>query len=102
MHDGTPHQAIMIIGGEEPADATYEQADHFDELFVVARAIPEETSRWVVDDERSAAAARERLRRTLARLRARGVRASGTVGDANAARACADARALFSAAAVLA
>jgi hypothetical protein len=93
-----PHNAIIVIGGEDPAETAIERAARFDEVFVIARAVADPTERWLIDDERARARARARLTRTLARLRARGVRAFGAVGDENVAAAHDDARAVFSAA----
>jgi hypothetical protein len=55
----------------------------------------------VVDEERAEAAARARLARVLAALRARGVRAAGAIGDEDAASARDDVRAAFPAAVAL-
>ncbi len=94
-------RAIIIIGGEELSEATLARAAQFDEVFVVARAVPDPGDRWVVDDDHSEASGRARLRRATARLKARGVRAFGMLGDENQAAARADARALYPAAPIL-
>jgi DNA-binding LacI/PurR family transcriptional regulator len=94
-------RAIVIVGGEDPSDATLARAEQFDEVFVVARAVPDPAHRWIVDDDLSEESGRARLGRALARLRAHGVRASGVLGDAGAAAARADARALFPGARIL-
>jgi hypothetical protein len=93
-----PHRAIIVIGGEDPAEATFVEAQRYDEVFVLARAVADPDDRWLIDDDRNHARANARLTRALARLRALGVRALGAVGDENAAAARNDARALFHAA----
>lgn len=92
------HRAIIVIGAEDPAEAILAAAERYDEVFVLARAVPDASDRWVVDGDRAEDAARARLARTLARLRGHGVRALGAVTDADAVAARADARALFPAA----
>ena len=96
--NNSPHQAIIMIGAKEPAEATLAEAEQYDEVFVIARAVPDASDRWVIDGDRAAAAARARLVRTLARLRAHGVSVLGAIGDPNATAARNDARALFPAA----
>lgn len=95
------HRAIIVIGAEEVTEATLAEAEHYDEVLVIARAVPDASDRWVVDGDRAETAARDRLARVLARLRARGVRAFGALGDENAAAARADASARFPAEAIL-
>jgi hypothetical protein len=92
------HQAIVVIGAEEPAEATLVEAEQYDEVFVLARAVPDAGDRWIIDGDRAAAAAHARLVRALTRLRAHGVRVFGAIGDPNATAARNDARALFPAA----
>jgi hypothetical protein len=94
MND-SPHRAIIVLGAAEPAEATLVEAEQYDEVFVIARAVPDASDRWVIDGDRAAAAARTRLVSTLMRLRAHGVRALGAIGDQNATAARNDARALF-------
>jgi hypothetical protein len=92
------HRAIIVVGREDPAETTFEEAEQYDEVFVVARAVDDRSDRWLIDDDRNRALARARLTRALSRLRAHGVRAFGAVGDENARAARDDARALFPAA----
>ncbi len=92
------HRAIIVIGAEDPAEATFEEAERYDEVFVIARAVADPRDRWLIDDRRNRVRALARLTRALARLRAHGVRAFGAIGDENAAAARNDARALFPAA----
>ena len=96
--NSSSHRAIIVIGDEDPAEATFEEAERYDEVFVIARAVADPSDRWLIDDNRNQARALARLTRALARLRAHGVRAFGTVGDENAGAAQSDARALFPAA----
>jgi hypothetical protein len=95
------HRAIIVIGAAEPTEATLAEAEHYDEVLVIARVVPDANDRWVIDGDRTETAARDRLARVLARLRAHGVRAFGALGDENATAARADARALFPAKAIL-
>ena len=97
----SPHQAIILIGAEEPAETTLVEAEQYDEVFVIARAVPDASDRWVIDGDRAAAAARARLVRALTRLAAHGVRVLGAIGDPDATAARNDARALFPAAAAI-
>ena len=91
-------RAIIVIGAEEPSEATLAEAKRYEEVFVIARTVPDPRDRWVVDDDRAEAAARVRLARVLTRLRGRGVRALGAIGDEDAASARDDGRAAFPAA----
>jgi hypothetical protein len=95
------HRAIIVIGNQDPAEAVFREATQYDEVFVIARAVARPSDRWVIDEDAARALARARLRRALARLRSRGVRATGAVGDENAATARGDARALFPAHTIL-
>ena len=88
-------RAIMVIGAEEPEEDVLAEAAGYDEVFVLARTVPDARDRWVVDDDRAEAAARGRLARVLAGLRGRGVRAVGAIGDEDAGAARDDARAAF-------
>jgi DNA-binding LacI/PurR family transcriptional regulator len=90
-----PHRAIIVIGAEEPTEALLAEAERYEEVFVVARRVPDPSDRWVVDDDRAEAAARGRLARAVARLRGRGVRAVGAIGDQDLRSAREDARAAF-------
>ena len=92
--NSNPHRAIIVIGGEDPAEPTLMEAQRYDEVFVLARAVADPNDRWLVDDDRSHARANARLARALARLRTLGVRAFGMVGDENATAAQNDARAI--------
>lgn len=92
------HRAILVIGAEEPAEAILTDAQQYDEVLVIARAVPDAGDRWVIDGDRAETAARDRLSHVLARLRTCGVRAFGAIGDESAAAARDDARALFPAA----
>jgi hypothetical protein len=91
-----PHRAIIVIGRDDPAEPTFTEAQRYDEVFVVARAVADPDDRWLIDDDRNRVRANDRLTRALARLRVRGVRALGAIGDEDAAAARNDARAFFS------
>jgi hypothetical protein len=99
--NSNPNRAIIVIGDQDPAEAVFREAARYDEVFVIARAMAAPSDRWVIDEDAARSMARARLRRALDRLRSRGVRALGAVGDENAAAARIDARALFPADAVL-
>ena len=92
------HRAIIVIGADDAAEATLAEAELYDEVFVLARTVPDAHDRWVIDGDRAEDAARARLARALARLQAHGVRALGAVTEAPALAAGEDARALFPAA----
>ncbi|HET8651802.1 MAG TPA: hypothetical protein VFM13_04425 [Gaiellaceae bacterium] len=94
----TEHRAIVVVGREGPAEDTLRAAGRYDEVFVIAPALPDPRERFVVDEDRAYEAAHGRVRDVVGRLRARGVRAFGAVGDENVAAARRDARALFPAA----
>jgi len=47
----SPHQAIIVIGAEEPAEATLVEAEQYDEVVVIARAVPDVSGRWVIDGD---------------------------------------------------
>jgi hypothetical protein len=68
------HRAIVVIGGEDLAEATLTEAEQYDEVLVIARAVPDASDHWLIDGDRAEAAARGRLVRALARLGAHGVR----------------------------
>jgi hypothetical protein len=88
-------QAILIVGSELPPTNVLQAALAFDEVLVLARAIPDPTDDLVVDEEVAYRKARERLARTTAWLRAHGARAvRGAVGDAGFTAARRDAAAL--------
>ena len=90
-----PQRAILILGDDDAADMTLTQAARYGEVFVLARAVPTGDSRYLVDEGLAEARALRRLRRAAGRLRARGVRTTGFVGDADRQTARRDAIALF-------
>lgn len=67
------------------------------DVLVVAPALNTRLRHWMSDSDRAHHAAQQRLESTLARLRAAGVRATGSVGDADPLRAMEDAMRLFAA-----
>jgi hypothetical protein len=88
-------RAILILGDADAPDTVLDEARRYGEVFVVARAVPDPASRYVIDDELAHRRARQRLRQVAARLTAGGTRVSGIVGDADARAARRDSRALF-------
>lgn len=86
---------ILILGDTDPSEAHLAEAARYGEVFVLARAVPDAGTRYVVDDELADRRARLRLGRAAAHLRASGVRVSGLVGDPDARAARRDAVALF-------
>jgi hypothetical protein len=98
---GHDQGAIMIVGEEPPSEAMVEQASAYGEVFVLARTVPDQRSRWFVDETQSYDRATRRLQETLRSLAAGGVRAQGIVGDPDARAARRDALALFPGAAVV-
>ena len=36
-----PHRAIIVIGAEEPTEALLAEAERYEEVFVVARRVPD-------------------------------------------------------------
>ena len=93
--------AILILGDHELHAADLDEAASFEEVFVLARAVPAAGSRYVVDDDVAYARAARRLRDAAAGLRSRGTRVSGVVGDGDVSTARRDAVALFPRATVL-
>lgn len=90
-----PQRAILIIGSSDPSDAALAEAERYAEVYVLARAVPDGASPYVIDTGRAEANAKRRLRRVAAHLRARGSRARGLVGDPDRGAARRDALALF-------
>jgi hypothetical protein len=93
----TPHpdRAILILGEREPSHAALADAERYAEVYVLARAVHNRDSHYLIDDGRAEADARGRLQHVAAHLRARGCRTRGLVGDADAQAARRDAMALF-------
>ena len=91
----TPDRAILILGGSDPSAAALADAERYAEVYVLARAVPDGQSQYLIDAGRAEADAQGRLRRVAAHLRARGTWTSGVVGDADAHAARRDATALF-------
>jgi hypothetical protein len=88
-------QGILIVGSKLLPTDVLHAARAYDEIFVLARAVPDPKNDLVVDEELARRGARERLAETTAWLRAHGARAvSGAVGDADFIAARRDAAAL--------
>lgn len=96
-----PERAILILGGRDPSGATLADTERYAEVYVLARAVPDRDSQYVIDAGRAEANAQRRLRRVAAHLRASDSRTSGLVGDADPHAARRDAIALFPQASVL-
>ena len=90
-----PERAILILGDTDPSDAALADAERYAEVYVLARAVPDNRSQYLIDAGRAEANAQRRLRRVAARLRAHGSHATGLVGDADETAARRDAIALF-------
>jgi hypothetical protein len=88
-------QGILVVGSKLLPTHVLHAALAYDEIFVLAPAVPEPTGDLVVDEELADRKARERLAATTAWLHAHGAHAvSGTVGDADFIAARRDAAAL--------
>ena len=90
-------RAVLVVGRDSPSEPVLEQVETFDEVFVVERAVPDPSERWIVDDARAAADARARLTALLGRLEHDGAHARGIVGCDDERSAIADAKAVVSA-----
>jgi len=88
-------RAILILGATDPSGAALAEAEGYAEVFVLARAVPDSESRYLIDAGRAETNAQRRLRRVTTHLRARGSQASGLVGDRDPQAARRDAIALF-------
>ena len=88
-------RSILILGGSDPSDAALAEAEGYAEVYVLARAVPEDGSQYLIDAGRAEANAQQRLRRVTGHLHTRGRHASGLVGDPDPLAAQRDALALF-------
>ena len=88
-------RAILVLGNTQPPAAVLAEAGRHAEVYVLARAVPEAGSRFVIDVGNAEMRATERLRDVVERLRGGGIRATGAVGAADAHAARRDAVALF-------
>jgi hypothetical protein len=70
-------------------------------VLIVAPALNSRLRHWVSDEDEARAAAEERLRRCLERLRGDGIAATGLVGDADPMQAIVDALRFFRADAIV-
>jgi hypothetical protein len=93
--DSTQGRAILVIGDAQPTETLLSRAAQYAEVFVLARAIPDRNSRFVIDADRAHVAAQGQLARVITQLRGRGTRAHGLIGDADPRAARRDALALF-------
>jgi GABA permease len=87
---------ILVVANETPAEATLAEAiEHAaagrrTQVRVVCPALTSPARHWTSDLDGARADARERLDRTLERLRAAGVEADGEIGDEDPLRAIED------------
>ncbi len=88
-------RAILILGSDPLAETSLAQACGFAEVFVLARAVPDRNSRYVVDADQAQRCAQGRLEQAANRLRNGGARVAGIVGDPHPTAARRDALALF-------
>jgi hypothetical protein len=88
-------RAILVLGDTQPAAALLAEAGRHAEVYVLARAVPEAGSRFVIDVGNAEMRASVRLRDVVERLRGSGIHAAGTVGAADEHAARRDAVALF-------
>lgn len=93
--------AILILGESDPSDAVLADAERYAEVYVLARAVRDAASQYLIDAGRAEANAEQRLHRVTAHLRTHGSHASGLVGDPDPRAARRDALALFPQASVL-
>jgi hypothetical protein len=92
---------ILILGPEAPVARALRAVEECDEVFILARAVPDPGGHFIVDEELAYGRARERLERVARQLRARGVLVNGVVGDPNEKAALEDAKALRPGASIL-
>jgi hypothetical protein len=102
MSDRTVKRGLLVLGREPPRASALRAAEKCDEVFVLARIVPDPASRFVIDEGLASREARDRLERIASRLRARGVRVRGAISDADATAARQDGEALYPGASVLA
>jgi hypothetical protein len=88
-------RAILILGSGPLADTSLAEVRGYGEVFVLARAVPEGSPRYVVDDDLAQRSAQRRLEQAAGRLRDGGARVAGFVGDPHPVAARRDALALF-------
>jgi len=91
----TSTRAILVLGHTQPPAVVLAEAGRHAEVFVLARAVPDETSQFLIDVGHAETRATERLRDVVEQLRASGTRSTGMVGAADARAARQDAIALF-------
>jgi hypothetical protein len=90
--------ANETVGGRTLRDLIHERAEGVrEEVLVVTPALNSPLRHWASDEDGARAAARERLERSLGRLRELGVEARGEVGDGDPLQAMEDALRTFGA-----
>lgn len=104
QHRGGPRDRRILVvanetvGGEALRRCIREKSEGFDaRVLVVTPALNSPLKHWASDEDDARAAARERLERSLTRLREAGVEADGELGDAEPVQAIEDALRTFGA-----
>ena len=104
VHRGGPlERRILVVanetvGGERLRSCIREKSEGYDaRVLVVTPALNSPLKHWASDEDGARAAARERLERSLARLREAGVEAEGELGDSEPVQAIEDAMRTFGA-----
>ncbi|TML65487.1 MAG: hypothetical protein E6G22_02215 [Actinobacteria bacterium] len=93
---------ILVIANETvESDVLRNVLPRSARVLIVAPALNSRLRHWVSDEDEARAAAEERLRRCLERLRSDGVGVAGAVGDADPLQAIADALCVFDADAIV-
>lgn len=101
MHtEPTTPDRILVIANETADDETLRDviersADGETEVLAVAPALNSRLRHWTSDEDAARDRAKERLQRSVGRLHAAGVNATGMIGDADPLQALHDALAFF-------
>ena len=101
MHDKpTTADRILVIANETVDDESLRDviersADGETEVLAVAPALNSRLRHWTSDEDGARERAKERLQRSVERLHAAGVNATGMIGDADPLQALRDALAFF-------
>jgi hypothetical protein len=104
VHRGGPRERRILVvanetvGGRDLRQCIREKSEGFDaRVLVVTPALNSPLKHWASDEDGARAKARERLDRSLARLRDAGVEAEGELGDSEPVQAIEDALRTFGA-----
>ena len=89
---------VATVGGNKLRDMIHEKSEGVrEEVLVVSPALNSPLKHWTSDEDEAREAARERLHRSLARLREAGIDARGEIGDSEPVQAMEDALRTFGA-----